>query len=342
MRKHFATTVLAALLVLGGVAHAQTKTVVKYAISDPDGMTPAAQALKIFKNYVEFRSNGSLEVQTFFGTMGDARQTTEQTKLGVLQMTNAEDGAFAGFYQKIQAINLPYLFPSAAVAWDFMNGDFARHMADDIRQKTGLIVLAFTENGFRNITNNVHEVDAPDDMKGLKMRVMQSPVFIEFMKSMGAGATPIPINELILALKQGIVDGEENEPVFMKNWGIGDVQKYLTMTEHVFSMQLYLINAQFFASLTADQQAILSAAAQLASMQNIVVREGQSSQAIEAMKEKGLQVHLLSSAEKDVFRKTTQPPVLTYLKAQLGDEFMDNLLKAVAESEARTRVTQAN
>jgi TRAP-type transport system periplasmic protein len=342
MKNLVAMAVAAVLLALSGTAQAQSKTVIKYAISDPDGPTPAAQALKIFKNYVEFRSGGSLEVQTFFGTMGDARQTTEQVKLGVLQMTNAEDGAFAGFYPRIQAINLPYLFPSAAVAWDFMRGDFARRMADDIRQKTGLIVLAFTENGFRNITNNAHEVDKPDDMKGLKMRVMQSPVFIEMMKSMGAGATPIPINELILALKQNIVDGEENEPVFMNNWGIGDVQKYMTMTEHVFSTQLYLINAQFFASLTPDQQAALSAGAQLASMQNIVVREGQSSQAIEAMKQKGMQVRMLSAAEKDVFRQATQPPVLAYLKSQLGDEFMNNLLKAVAEAEAHTGATPTN
>jgi TRAP-type C4-dicarboxylate transport system substrate-binding protein len=162
------------------------------------------------------------------------------------------------------------------------------------------------------------------------------------MKAMGAGATPIPINELILALKQNIVDGEENEPVFMNNWGIGDVQKYLTMTEHVFSMQLYLVNAQFFASLTPDQQTILASAAQLASMQNIVVREGQSGQAIAAMKEKGMQVHMLTAAEKDVFRKTTQPPVLAYLKSQLGDEFMDSLLKAVADSEAHVAIAQTN
>jgi len=342
MKNLVAMAVAAVLLALAGTAHAQSKTVIKYAISDPDGPTPAAQALKIFKNYVEFRSGGSLEVQTFFGTMGDARQTTEQVKLGVLQMTNAEDGAFAGFYPRIQAINLPYLFPSAAVAWDFMRGDFARRMADDIRQKTGLVVLAFTENGFRNITNNAHEVDKPDDMKGLKMRVMQSPVFIEMMKSMGAGATPIPINELILALKQNIVDGEENEPVFMNNWGIGDVQKYMTMTEHVFSTQLYLISAQFLASLTPDQQAALSAGAQLASMQNIVVREGQSSQAIEAMKQKGMQVRMLTAAEKNAFRQATQPPVLAYLKSQLGDEFMDNLLKAVAEAEAHTGATPTN
>jgi C4-dicarboxylate-binding protein DctP len=342
MRKLFAITVMVMLLVHAGAAQAQTKTVVKYAISDPEGTTPAAQALKIFKNYVEFRSNGTLEVQTFFGTMGDARQTTEQTKLGVLQMTNAEDGAFAGFYPRIQAINLPYLLPSAAVAWDFMHSDFASQMADDIRRKTGLVALAFTENGFRNITNNIHEVTSPDDMKGLKMRVMQSPVFIEFMKSMGAGATPIPINELILALKQGIVDGEENEPVFMNDWGIGDAQKYLTMTEHVFSTQLYLVNAQFFASLSPDQQAVLSAGAQLASMQNIVMREGRASDAIRAMEQKGLKVRMLTAAEKDVFKQTTQPPVLAYLKTQLGDDYMDKLLKAVAESEARVSVTPTN
>jgi TRAP-type transport system periplasmic protein len=337
MKHFFAIAGIAISLALSGHAQAQSATVIKYAISDPDGMTPAAQALKIFKSYVEFRSNGSLQVQTFFGTMGDARQTTEQTKLGVLQMTNAEDGAFAGFYPRIQAVNLPYLFPSASVAWDFMQSDFARHLADDIRQKTGLIPLAFTENGFRNITNNLHEVANPDDLKGLKMRVMQSPVFIEFMKSMGASATPIPISDLILSLKQGIVDGEENEPVFMKNWGIGDVQKYMTITEHVFSMQLYLVNAPFFASLTPDQQNVLSAGAQLASMQNIVAREGDTSQAIDAMKAKGMQVRMLSATEKGAFRTATQPPVLAYLKSQLGDDYMESLLSAVHASEERTK-----
>ena len=342
MKKHVVTIVLAVFLVLDGTAHAEPRTVIKYAISDPDGPTPAAQALKLFKSYVEYRSGGSMEVQAFFGTMGDARQTTEQTKLGVLQMTNAEDGAFAGFYPKIQAINLPYLFPSAAVAWDFMRGQFARQMGDDIKKKTGLLPLAFTENGFRNITNNVREVDSPDDMKGLKMRVMQSPVFIEMMKAMGAGATPIPITDLILALKQNIVDGEENEPVFMKNWGIGDVQKYMTLTEHVFSVQLYLVNAPFFASLDPDQQTILVSAAQLASMQNIVVREGQTGDAIEAMRQKGMQIHMLTAAQKDVFKRATQPPVLAYLKSQLGDEFMDGLLKAVAVSETHVALSQIN
>jgi TRAP-type C4-dicarboxylate transport system substrate-binding protein len=322
--KSFIASIMVALVLVAGSAMAQDKTIVKYAISDPEGPLPAAQALKTFKNYVEFRSNGTIEVQAFFGTMGAARETTEQTKLGVLQMTNAEDGSFAGFYPKIQAINLPYLFSSGAAAWDFMHGDFARHMADDIRNSTGLVVLAFTENGFR------------------KMRVMQSPVFIEFMKSMGAGATPIPINELVLALKQGVVDGQENDIVFMKNWGITDVQKYISMTEHVYSMQLYLANAKFFASLRPDQQEILTSGAQLASMHNIVLREGQVGQTIEKIRAEGINVRILSPAEKQAFREVTQGPVLAYLKQTLGDDFMNGLLKAVAESEARVGGAKTN
>lgn len=341
MRKLVATTLMGLLLALAGSDLAQAKTIVKYAISDPEGPLPAAQALKTFKSYVEFASNGTIEVQTFFGTMGAAQQTVEQTKLGVLQMTNAEDGAFAGFYPKIQAINLPYLFPSGAVAWDFMQGDFARQMAADIRKTTGLVVLSFTENGFRNVSNNVHEVDSPADMKGLKMRVMQSPVFIEFMKSMGAGATPIPINELILALKQGVVDGEENDAVFMKDYGIADVQKYVSMTQHVYSMQLYLADAKFFDALPPDEQSILTAGAHLASMHNIVLREGQVSNAIDIIRGKGVQVHMTSAAEKAAFRKVAQPPVLAYLKGSLGEDFMNDLLKAEALSEAHIAAVSA-
>jgi TRAP-type transport system periplasmic protein len=342
MRKLVATSMMGLLLAIAGSGLAQAKTIVKYAISDAEGPLPAAQALKTFKSYVEFASNGTIEVQTFFGTLGAARETTEQTKLGVLQMTNAEDGAFAGFYPRIQAINLPYLFSSGAVAWDFMHSDFARRMAEDIRKTTGLAVLAFTENGFRNVGNNIREVDAPNDMKGLKMRVMQSPVFIEFMKSVGAGATPIPINELVLALKQGVVDGQENDVVFMKEWGITDVQKYVSMTEHVYSMQLYLANASFFESLSPVEQHILTAGAQLAAMHNIVLREGRVSNAIEQIREQGVKVHMTTAAEKDAFRKATQPPVLAYLKGALGDDFMNDLLKAEAESESHVGAVTTN
>jgi C4-dicarboxylate-binding protein DctP len=318
-----------------GYAQTPAKTVIKYAISDPEGPLPAAQALKIFKNYVEFESDGAIEVQTFFGTMGAARETTEQAKLGVLQMTNAEDGAFGGFYPQIQALNLPYLFPSGAVAWDFLHGDFARRMAEDIRKTTGLRVLAFTENGFRNFGDNVRPIKSPEDVKGLKMRVMESPVFIELMKSLGAAATPIPINSLVLSLKQGIVDGQENSAVFMVDFGIADVQKYVSMTEHVYSVQLYLVNDQFFASLPPDQQRILVAGAQLASMQNIVLRESLVNEAIKRMQEKGVAVHLTTAAEKAAFQRVTQPPVLAYLKKTLGDDLMSGVLEAETVAEHR-------
>jgi TRAP-type transport system periplasmic protein len=317
-----------------GSGQAETKTIVKYAISDPEGPLPAAQALKTFKSYVEFASDGQIEVQPFFGSMGAARETTEQTKLGTIQMTNAEDGAFGGFYPRIQAFNLPYLFPSGGVAWNFLRSDFAHRMAEDIRKTTGLTVLAFTENGFRNFGNNVREVKTPDDVKGLKMRVMESPVFIEFMRSMGAAATPIPINELILALQQGVIDGQENSAVFMVDWGIADVQKYVSITEHIFSVQLYLVNDQFFQSLPKEHQRILTDGAQLASMHNIVLRESLVNQAIERMRAKGIQIHMTTVAEKQAFRQTTQPAVLAYLKKTLGDDFMDSLLKAEAEAEA--------
>jgi TRAP-type transport system periplasmic protein len=324
---------LYSLFVLPSSYAEPAKTIIKYAISDPEGPLPAAQALKTFKSYVEFESDGAIEVQPFFGTMGAARETTEQTKLGVLQMTNAEDGAFGGFYPAIQALNLPYLFPSGAVAWDFLQGDFAHQMAEDIRKTTGLRVLAFTENGFRNFGDNVRIIKMPEDVKGLKMRVMESPVFIEFMKSLGAAATPIPINSLVLALKQGVVDGQENSAVFMVDWGIADVQKYVSMTEHVYSVQLYLINDQFFTGLPAEQQHILEAGAQLASMQNIVLRESLVNDAIKRMKDKGVEVYMTTAAEKEAFKRASQPPVLAYLKKTLGDDLMNRLLEAEAAAE---------
>jgi C4-dicarboxylate-binding protein DctP len=335
MKIGYLSAALAALLVGALPAlpvMAQTKTVIKYAIVDPDGPLPAAQALHTFQRYVEFASDGKIEVQPVFAKMGPSEETVQLVKQGVLQMTNAEDGAFAKSFPPIQALNLPYLFPSGPVAWHFLNSYFARRLADEVRKATGLQVLAFTENGFRNIGNNLREVLTPNDVKGMKMRVMQSQVFVEFIKSLDATGIPLSVDAVVPALKDGVVDGQENSAVFMVDWGIADVQKFVSMTEHVYSVQLYLINGQFYDSLPEAQRQILAGAAQLASMHNIVLRESLVSEAIKKMRDKGIAVHITTPAEKEAFRKASQPPVLAYLRKTLGDDLMDGLLKAEAAS----------
>lgn len=322
----------AALLLASGAAAAQEVTI-RYAITDAEGPLPAAQALAAFTQYVEARSNGEIDVEPLYGTGGGQRALVEQTQLGVIQMSNAADGAIGGFYPGVQIFNIPYLFKSGPVAWQFFQSDFAKEIAEEMREQTGIRVLAWSENGFRNLTNNVRPIRTPDDMEGLRFRVMESPVFIRFMEAAGANATPIAITEVILALQQGVVDGQENSAKFLYDWGIAEVQDYMSVNEHVYSVQALMINDEFWDTLSEPHQAILQEAAALSAMIDISLRSGQATAVLDDIRAAGTEVYVNTAEEREQFREVTQGPVLEFLRAELGDEMVDRMLEEVAAIE---------
>ena len=218
---------------LGGFTVAQAEEI-KFGIGIGEGDFPEYNALVRFKEYVEFKTNGEITVRLFPNNqLGSEREMMEQVQQGSLELTFAADGAMAGFYPKMQVWAIPYLFESAPVAWKVMNGPFADKMRADILETTGMRALAFSQNGFRSFTNNVRPVINPGDLSGLKIRTMESPVFIELVGSLGATAVPIAGAEVLMALRQGVVDGQENPPAVVYGGGLGEVQKYYTLDERL-------------------------------------------------------------------------------------------------------------
>lgn len=322
-----------AAISLSGPAAAEE---IKFGIGIGEGDFPEYNALVRFKDYVEFKTNGEITVRLFPNNqLGGEREMMEQVQQGGLELTFAADGAMGGFYPPMQVWSIPYLFESAPVAWQVMNGPFADDMRADILKETGMRALAFSQNGFRSFTNNVRTVKNPEDLSGLKIRTMESPVFIELVGSLGATAIPIAGAEVLMALRQGVVDGQENPPAVVYGGGLGEVQKYYTLDEHVFGLHVILANEDWFQSLSpGHQQIIRDAAALMAWTENLQKTEGDWKFSAKLRDELGMEVHVSTPEEKAAFKEITQAPVLTFIREQVGDEMVDALLNEVEAAKA--------
>jgi C4-dicarboxylate-binding protein DctP len=337
MRRAFKGGLALAALAFAGLSatmYANAETVIRMGLAVPD--TPAAevQGAKAFRDYVNFKSGGELKVELFFGTLGAGeRELTEMTQQGALEMSLVADGAVTGFYKPLQVFAIPYLFPSSAVAWEFFHHPVAAEMQQDMLDKTGIRTVVWAENGFRNMTNSKKEVKTPDDMKGLKMRTMESPVYMRFMESLGAAATPISFSELVMSLQQGVVDGQENASPNVYENGMADVQKFMSTTEHIYSLTLILINDAFYKTLTPDQQKLIMEGGRLyGSLANALKVATDRSYVERIRDEKGLTVHITTAEEKEMFRKLSQEPVREYITEQVGKEIVDKVLGAVEDA----------
>lgn len=330
----FALAAIAAFGLAAG-ADAQQRTTLRFAIGAPDSQGGEIQGMKALKEYVEFRSRGQIEIRLFFNTLGGSLQLTEQVKNGTLEMALTDDSVLGSFHRPMNAFQIPYLFPSSPVAWEFMQSPFMREMTEDMRKATGIRTLALSENGFRNLTNNVREIRTPDDMRGLKMRTMQSQVYVNFMRAMGASATPIAWPELVPALRQNVVDGQENASATIWDGRLFEVQRYMSVNEHIYGMHLIIINDRTFNSLSADNRQILMDGARMHAEVANSRKSMDSLQAIDKIRQQGVRVYVTSPTEKEAFRRATQGPVIEFIASQAGKEVVDRLLVAVEESKRR-------
>ncbi len=336
--KLFASSLLT-VLALALSSGAQAKTIIKFSIGAPDSQGGEILGMKALKEYVEFKSGGEVEIRLFFNTFGGSLQVTEQVKNGTLEMALTDDSVLGSFYKPMQIFQIPYLFASSPVAWEFMKSPFVRELNEEMRKNTGIRTLALSENGFRNLTNNSREIKTPADMKGLKMRTMQSQVYVNFMKSVGAAATPIAYPELVTSLKQNVVDGQENASATIWDAKLYEVQKFMSVNEHIYGMHFIIINDKVFQGLSADQRQILmDGAAVHAEVAN--ARKSQDSlQAIQKIRDKGTKVYVTSPTEKEAFKKATQEPVIEFIAGEVGRPIVDKLLDAVKDT---TRKSYAN
>ena len=324
--------VAAAALMAAGAAGAQT---IKFGHVDPDEWTSSKKgaAAHIFKNVVEGESD--MKVQIFpAASLGNENELIQQAEDGTTPVVMVS-GAMQQVCKPAAVLDIPYMFPSASVAWSVLDGDFGKELAKTCLDQTGLRTLAYGETGFRNFTNNVREIKTPADMKGLKFRVQDVPLYVEMVKALGGEPTPIAWSELPNALSTGVVDGEENPVGVIYNNNLQKLQKYMTLDHHVYATDFLLINEDFYQSLTDKQKQVIDKAGRMAGLMGRAIQEYTTADGVLKVAQDGMQVYSPSPDELKQFRDAAQPPVIKFLKGDLGSdaEWIDKLQGAVTAAE---------
>ncbi len=342
MSKHVLVSAVGVCMLLIGLAPAAVPTAraaqfeIRLAHPDPADIYTSRKAAgsTVFKNIVESETGGAVKINLFpAGQLGGEREIAEAVKLGSIQI-GMLSGPFSGFCKEAQVFDIPYLFPSHLVAYRTLDGPFGKELAEECLKKTGMRILTYAQVGFRNFTNSARVIKTPGDLKGLKFRVMENPVYMNLVRSMGAAPTPIPWPETYTALQQKVVDGQENPISSIKFAKLYEVQKYMTMDGHTFGVSFMLVNEKFFQSLPKEYQAILKNAALTSAVSENGIDNLENSLGLQFLKDKGMEVYSPTAAEKAQFRAAAQPPVIEYLEKQVGRSWIDKVLSAVKQTEA--------
>lgn len=334
-RKQFLTAMAATTLGAGVVlpARAQAK-LIKYTHFQPaKADQPKHAAALAFKEHVEKASGGSLKVELYpAGQLGPAQQVMEGLRLGSVEIGVVHDGGIPGVYKTFNIFGLPYVFRDHAHAYAVLDGEFGKALAEDMRKKTGIRLAAYADNGIRHFTNSKRAIRTPEDMKGLKMRVQPSPVFVKLVESLGASPTAIDWGELPAALAQGTADGQENGVTNILAASLYQHQKHISLDGHVYSLHAYLVSERFYGTLSAAEKKAVDEGIVIAQKIHRDMTRDQDLSAKKVLTEKGMTVSELSAAEIDRFRKLAQPAVKNYLDADVSKEWTERLLAAAAKA----------
>lgn len=288
----------------------------------------------VFKETVEARSGGKIEVRILGNnSAGNERQQLERVQNGINQMLLVSEITQPFFFKPALVLGIPFLFSSSEEAFAVLDGPFGHRYNEEFRKASGVRVLNHIESGFRSFFNSKREIKTPADLAGLKIRTGENSVHMAMVKALGANPTPISWTEVYNALQQKVVDGMENPPGLFYSMKFHEQQKYLTLNKHLYSVHTAMINEAFFQKLPEDLRAMVIVSSGLATTIGRSQAFLLERSAIERLKAAGLQIYTPTPAEFDQFRKLGQPPALELVRKEIGNEWVDAALKAVADAD---------
>lgn len=222
--------------------------------------TPAHLAAEAMAEMVAERTDGRVEIQIFpAGQLGNDTEIIEQIQLGSIDMGIPPTAKLGNFEPRVQLFDLPYIFPTPEAAYAVLDGEVGGELLASLSDQ-GLYGAAYWESGFKQITNNVHVIDGPEDLSGIKMRTMDSPLIIQQYEAWGANPIPLPFAEVYNALQQGVADAQENSFVSIANMKFYEVQDYLTHSNHAYLAYAFIVNQDSWETLPDDLQAAVQSA----------------------------------------------------------------------------------
>jgi tripartite ATP-independent transporter DctP family solute receptor len=290
-------------------------------IADPQN--PYAQGAQKFADLVAEKSGGTIKVEVYPSSqLGNQRDLVEGLTLGTLDLTMTSTAVLGNFHPQIAVFDLPFIFRDREHAFKALD-TVGMEISKDLEEK-GMKVLAFYENGVRNMTNNIRPIRVPEDMKGLKIRVMEQPIYIAMMKALGANPTPMAFGELFTALQKGVVDGQENPAAHIYTKRFFEVQKYISLTEHTYSAEPLVVSMITWNKLTPEQQTIIQEAAEEACDWQRQLAIDLENGYWDKIRESG-KSEIITDVDKEAFREATAP-VWKDFEDQVGKENIEAIV----------------
>ncbi len=293
----------------------------------------------VFKSLVETGSNGAIEVQLFpNGQLGKDNEVIEQVRAGIIESSISSAGGVAQVYPLVGVFDIPFAFPNIGVASRVISKDsaFGKKFVADMEAKTGLKVLGLLDSGgFFAITNSKRPITKLEDMKGLRIRTMTLPTHEAIISSLGAQPTPLPWAEVYTALQTGVADGQMNPVPIIAFAKFDEVQKYLSITNHIITPYVWFMNQEFLDGLSPEHRYLVTWAAYVAT------EAGRGMSRVIEASERGLpklaqkmEINVLPPEEQAKFAAAAQPAVRKLIEEQYGAEgleMLDALLKSIEE-----------
>lgn len=306
--------------------------VIRFAFGGPETLPLYIAAKEYFQPQVESQSHGKIKVELFANSvLGDDVNLIQQVRAGNLAATGPVTSPLVGVDPEFEIFDIPFLFSTEKVADYVLDGPVGKEMSASLAKK-GILNLGWSEMGYRYLTNSRRVVKTPADVKGLKIRVMQDPIQIAMWRDLGANPTPMAVSEVFTALKQDAVDGQENPWSAIVGWKFYEVNKYITLTGHIYSPMMFLFSKKVFDSYPkADQQLIRKLAEETALKGRQIARQ-QDAKYMKQVEESGNNViTTLTPAQKKLWQKATMP-VWNLVEQKVGATLISQLKAQLAKA----------
>lgn len=277
------------------------------------------EGLKVFEERLEEYSDGYYDVQIFpSGQLGNERDLVENVALGNVEACVTASG-LTNLSPNFMAFDFPYLITDKEEAFEVMDGEVGQELMAELEPK-GIIGLGYWDNGFRHITSN-KEIKTPEDLKGFKLRVMENQVHMEAFEEIGANPVPMAIGEVYAAMQQGTIDGHDNALIHIYTNKFYEVQKYITLTGHVYSPAFFLMSKNFFESQPAEmQEAIRTAEAEARAVERDFTTQADN-ELVQTLRDAG---NIINEVDQNVWKAAFQDTCQD-LREQIDSKYLDAL-----------------
>jgi len=300
---------------------------IRFGFGNPDS-SPSGIGARRFAELLAQKSGGKLKLRLFGAAQLGADMQMQTSLIGGSQeLMVGSTATLVGMVKEFGILDLPFVFETPEQAYAVVDGP----VGDALRAKLdahGLVGLVFWDNGFRNLTNSRRPVEKMEDLSGIKLRVMQNPVYLEFFKDLGTNPVPMAWSEVFGALETRAVDGQENPAPTVDSAKLYEVQKYLSLTRHAYAAHLVMASKKWWDGLSADERRIISEAATETRAYQRQVNNEADAKSVADLKAKGMQVTEISSAELARMREKVKP-VVEKFAASFDAKMADDVFKQV-------------